>query len=356
MLVRGAVIGLVLACCMATAALPAFGSPNGSSDSSSDGRAKALFTIHDQRITESSGLAASTIHPGVVYTINDSDNEPRIYALDRDGNVVASLLMRLVYNRDWEAIATGPHKRVWVGDIGDNGENQSSITLYRFREPDPLEDQRLYWSRYRLEYEDGPHNAETLLVHPKTGQIYIVTKDSGGGGIYEAPNPLSADATSTLHRIGDAPARVTDGTFLPDGSGIVLRTYTKAYVLGWPSGKVRRTISLPSQPQGESVTTAKDGKRILVGSEGRGSQVFSVPLAPPKKPSPTPTPTRTVTGQASATPQASASPTIVGPGGTDPNALIAGLPWWVPALALAVAILAGVAAFPRRLARSNRDR
>jgi hypothetical protein len=32
---------------------------------------------------------------------------------------------------------------------------------------------------YRLRYPDGPHNAEVLLVHPRTGDLYIVTAAGG---------------------------------------------------------------------------------------------------------------------------------------------------------------------------------
>ncbi len=57
-----------------------------------------------------------------------------------------------------------------------------------------------------LVYEDGPRDAETLLVDPVTGQVTIVTKtlprtgigrlpidpENGFSGVYQAPNPLGA--------------------------------------------------------------------------------------------------------------------------------------------------------------------
>ncbi|MFD2083576.1 hypothetical protein ACFSJP_31365, partial [Actinopolymorpha cephalotaxi] len=73
---------------------------------------------------------------------------------------------------------------------------------------------------------------------------------------------------------------VTDGTFLPDGSAIVLRTYADVRVLRWPGGKPERTISL-SQPQrqGESIAVGADGKQLFLGSEGANSPVYSMSVA-----------------------------------------------------------------------------
>src|SRR5581483_4478856 len=48
------------------------------------GGATRKCTITDPRIDESSGLAASRRHPGIVYTFNDSGGSPRVFALGPD--------------------------------------------------------------------------------------------------------------------------------------------------------------------------------------------------------------------------------------------------------------------------------
>lgn len=303
------------------------------------------FTLDDERITESSGLAASSKFKGTYYTINDSDNQAYVFAIDGEtGEVEAALRFRQIENRDWEAIAPGPENRIWIGDIGDNDRDQESITVYRFREPDNLEDQRMRYVSYSLEYPDGAHDAEALLVHPKTGRLYVVTKGLTGTAIYEAPEELSDSGDNELERYADAPAAVTDGAFTPDGSKIVLRTYGAAWVYTWGDSKPKlsRKIALPTQEQGESLAVSPDGKQILVGSEGEGSQVYAVSLAAPAKPSPKPTPKPTAT--ATAEPGAGAADK-----GTD-KSLLAGVPWWVPVLVLVVALAAAVAAFPAKRA------
>ncbi|HZC26876.1 MAG TPA: hypothetical protein VE287_07620, partial [Actinopolymorphaceae bacterium] len=247
----GALIGCGAAAVVATAGLPAPLRTPAYADGP-DGPQK-VFTISDQRIAESSGLTFGTKHTDALYTINDSGNTPDVFALDLTGKVLGTIALGGATNTDWEAVASGPDGRIWVGDIGDNDRKRESITLFRIHEPDQLGDQREQWSRFTLAYPDGAHDAETLLVHPKTGRVYIVTKDPQGGGIYAGPAELASGTPNTMTKVANAPAVVTDGAFLPDGSAAVVRTYGKAYVLDMPSGKVQRTVGLPTQRQGESL-------------------------------------------------------------------------------------------------------
>jgi len=299
------------------------------------GGARKAFDITDERITESSGLAASTMHDGHYYTVNDSGGEPDIFALDETGEVVATVELGEVLARDWEAVSTGPDSRLWVGDIGDNSAELESVMLYRIYEPTELVDASAPWSSFEITYEDGPHDAEALLVHPTTGRVYVVTKALRGAGVYEGPEELATEGVNVFTRVADAPALVTDGAFTPDGSRVVLRTYAKGFVFDADWTK-RGELALPVQPQGESLAVGADGAHVLAGSEGRRSAVYRVPLAArTDNATPTPKPTQT-------TP---ATPGRGGGGVLDP--ILGGMPWWIPAGALGLAVLAGVAAYPR---------
>ena len=72
---------------------------------------------------------------------------------------------------------------------------------------------------------------------------------------------------------------VTDGAFFPDGRRVLLRTYGTASAYTFPGFAPLGTVRLPSQPQGEGVSVAQDG-RVLVSSEGVRSPVLQVTLPP----------------------------------------------------------------------------
>ncbi|MFG2329609.1 WD40 repeat domain-containing protein [Streptomyces sp. NPDC048604] len=239
------------------------------------------FTIEDTRITESSGLAASRAHPGVYWTHNDQD-QPRVFAVDsRTGRTVATVTLSGVGTpRDMEAISVGPDGHVYVGDIGDNlGGSWDHVWVYRFPEPKTLKDQTVRATQYDVKYADGPRDAEALMVHPKTGRVYIASKHEDGGGLYEGPAKLTAKGTNTFRRVAEVPW-VTDGAFSPDGGHLLLRGYLMARVYAWNGGRLGadRSVGAPFQGQAESVSYTLDGSAAMFGSEGTGSRVLRVEL------------------------------------------------------------------------------
>ncbi|MFJ3585912.1 WD40 repeat domain-containing protein [Streptomyces sp. NPDC090127] len=238
------------------------------------------FTIKDPRITESSGLAASRAHPGVYWTHNDQD-APLIYGIDsRTGETVATLTMKGVGTpRDMEAVSVGPDGDIYVGDIGDNKDGTwDHVWIYRFPEPEQLRNQTVTARQYDVKYADGPRNAEALMVHPKTGRVYIASKNENTGGLYAGPERLSTSGTNVFRRVDDVPW-VTDGAFSPDGERLLLRGYFSAKEYAWQDGRLGdegRSVGAPFQGQAESVTYTTDGSALMFGSEGSNSGVVRV--------------------------------------------------------------------------------
>ncbi|MFE4638227.1 WD40 repeat domain-containing protein [Streptomyces sp. NPDC056773] len=269
------------------------------------------FTITDPRIKESSGLAASRIHPGVYWTHNDSDDGPYVYAVDSaTGKTVARITLTGIGTpRDVEGISLGPDGRLYVGDIGDNlGGSWNHVWIYRFAEPKTLGDATVKAEQFTVKYADGPRNAEALMVHPVTGRVYIASKDEREGGLYEGPEALSASGTNTFRRIGDVPW-VTDGAFSPDGGRLVLRGYLWAKTYPWKDGRPAgdgEAVAAPWQGQAESVTYTADGSTLMFGAEGTNSRVVAVPAAAGAKPSPSAS--ASVSGAPAPSPGAPATP------------------------------------------------
>jgi hypothetical protein len=207
-----ALLGATL-CALAGAALPTTASATADADPTP--APKRLFTIKDERIKESSGLAKSVKHPGVYWTVNDSGDTGRVFAVDTTGEVKAVVRFGAKVN-DVEALGIDRDGTLYIADIGDNEENREQIEIYTIPEPETLEDEsNVKYRRYDFTYPDGAHDAETLLIEPGTSQLYIVTKAvKGTGTIYAAPPAPSREGTNDLTKLAAAPAGViTDGTF-----------------------------------------------------------------------------------------------------------------------------------------------
>lgn len=257
-----------------------------------------ITTIKNQSINESSGLVASRTTPGAYWTHNDSGDGPFIYAFDSTGETLGVFKVTGAQARDWEDMSAGPGPQpnksyLYVGDIGDNNEKRSEVVVYRFLEPDlkpsdknstktnPRATERA--EAIRLVYPDGKHDAETLMVHPQTGNIYIMTKVAFKNPVvYEATAPLKSNDVITMTRIGEVRVpslfggAITGGSVSPDGRRVALCDYFQGYELVLPEKsnnfvdiwKEKMTgFDLGKRKQGESIAYRLDGNALLATSE-----------------------------------------------------------------------------------------
>ena len=235
------------------------------------------FRFADPDIVESSGLVALPEQQGdLVVTTNDSGDSGRVFTVDARTGSTVGVTSWPSDPVDVEALAPAGPGHVWVADIGDNRAVRDSVEVLRV--PVGRRDVAATPTAYELVYPDGPRDAEALVRHPLSGQLFVITKGIFGGTVYAAPVPLRADRPNRLVEVGEAPGIVTDAAFLPGGGGVVMRTYTDAYVADFPSWQPVTSWALPAQDQGEGITVGPDG--LLLSSEGARSKVLSVPLPP----------------------------------------------------------------------------
>lgn len=234
---------------------------------------EVVFAFADPEIIESSGLV---VEDGRFATINDSGDAGRVFTVDAgDGRTVAETSWD-DEPEDAEAMALLPGGDVLVGDIGDNTVSRESVELVRvpFGADGPVDP-----ATFELVYPDGAHDAETLLVHPRTGQALVVAKEFIGR-LYAAPTKLDADGANRLELLGEVLPVATDGAFFPDGKHFVLRGYGDAAFYRWPSLEQVGEIELPEQEQGEGIAVDEDGD-VYVSSEGQHSEVLRIGLPKP---------------------------------------------------------------------------
>lgn len=258
------------------------------------GAPRIIATVQIAGLDESSGLAASRKHPGVFWTHNDGGG-PYLYAFDRAGKKRGRVRITGAKIFDWEDIAIGPGNHIYAGDIGDNDRRRKNIIVYRLEEPEPGAAKSKAAQAIVMHYPDGAHDAEALLVHPKTGDIYVVTKARGANTrtrVYKAP--AAARSPVMLKHVADVTfpnesnftlllGRVTGGGISPDGKHVVLCDYFRAYEATVPGDNFDSVWTGPWRPvdigrrvQGEGICYRHDGNALLATSEGDSFPLIEV--------------------------------------------------------------------------------
>ena len=284
LLIPGLLIALLVVVLLASLVGRA-GAATTSQDSDADPASTSVAcTVDDPRIDEQSGLAVSATHAGTAYVINDSGSEPEVYALDLETcDVVGVTQIEDVPWRDPEALALDGDGTLWIADTGDNNAVRDDAMLDSLPEPGRADGQ-VTPGVHPVAFATGREDVEALLVDPTSSATWVVTKGWLGGEVLALPDDLPTDAVSTATSTGvEVPLLVTDAAMTPDGRYAVVRTYLDATLYDVRADFAAvGSISLPTQPQGETIAVEPDGTSVLVGSEGVGEPLYRVPLVTPE--------------------------------------------------------------------------
>lgn len=256
---------------------------------------KPAIAPEDGSIDAASGLATSLVHEGVIYAHNDSGDVARFFAIGANGSDQGTYNVTNANAVDWEDMARGPcgapstDDCLYFGDIGDNTESRASYVLYRVAEPTSLSDgsQDVTGEAFEFTYPDGPHDAETLLVHPTTGRVYIITKDKDRNRVFGFPGELDSSATATLDLLADVYVpgvrKITGGDINPAGDAILLRSDVNVWLYSvaadQPIEEALRgapcSLPAPEEAQGEAIAWRSDGTGYLTMAEGEGQLIHT---------------------------------------------------------------------------------
>ncbi|MGH9946373.1 MAG: hypothetical protein ACRD6X_04165 [Pyrinomonadaceae bacterium] len=265
-----------------------------------------LARIESPEITESSGIAVSSCRNDTFWTHNDSGDGPFVYAFDSLGKSLGIWKIPNATNFDWEDMAeikaADGRCILYIGEIGDNELKRDVHVIYRIEEPF-LSDESASSSRekplfsqnaevLKFNYPNGRNNAESLLVHPVSGEMYVVTKRSKGSAEVFHLNPeFGRDEIQTASKIDeislpDTPSGVvTGGDISPDGKHLVLCDYYAGFEFTLPQNAKRFDeiwnqrpvmVNLGARLIGEAVAYGATSDILFATSEGSNAPLIKV--------------------------------------------------------------------------------
>jgi hypothetical protein len=262
--------------------------------------------IENLDITEASGLAVSKCQANVLWTHNDSGDGPFIYAVGPAGQNLGTWKVANAQNIDWEDIAERKEAdgtcRLYIGDIGDNGRKREVHTVYRVREPTVTDSNKNTREKNAVEtepaesvnfsYTDKKENAETLMVHPVTGDIYVLTKShKAPSDVYKVKPSFGSNEMQKVAPIANLEVPsipvglLTGGDISNDGRRVAICDYLNGYELTLPAGDTNFddiwkqqtvVINLGPRDQGESIAYSTDDNMLFATSEGKNPPIIEV--------------------------------------------------------------------------------
>lgn len=260
-------------------------------------------------LRESSGVAVSRMNVDVLWTHNDSDNEPVLYAIDITGAILGQFMVENATVRDWEDVSVGPcpldvsSDCIYVADTGDNLRRRSEYSVYIVTEPRLSEIQHggtvvPIVASHRLDflYPDASHDTEGLAVTSK-GDIYLATKGwDGTARLFVIPGQAAKQAVTGGERItpgavegiaietgGVLPMLITGAALSPSGRLLVLRSYVGLHFYrrndaGVFEQKGSTCVIGYREPQGEAVDFIDESTLVLTSESlhGRPGTIYRV--------------------------------------------------------------------------------
>ncbi len=258
-----------------------------------------LATLENQSINESSGIAASRRNKDIFWTHNDSGDEAFLYAVDRQGKHCGVWRVKGAQAQDWEDMAAWKDAKsgksyLYIGDIGNNSKRREFLTVYRIVEPvitakdsattkeKPAETTPA--EALKLKYPEGNFDAEALMIHPQTGDLYIITKVMGAAAkVFKLKAPFMQQKEARLIEVAEVQVPnqfigfLTGGDISPDGHRVALCDYLSAFEITLPDQKgiafdeiwkqPVQVLNIGKRKQGEAICYSADGMALLATSE-----------------------------------------------------------------------------------------
>ena len=257
--------------------------------------------LQTQGLRESSGAAVSRRHPGMLWTHNDSGDDPVVYLTDLTGADLGKLVLAGAEARDWEDMTLGKCPAtdtdcLYIADTGDNNHRRFRARIFVVPEPDsvPLAPGTSAEAR-RIDvyFPDRPFNIEAIAAAP-SGDLWLVSKGLADTAVFAfrvSFEQLTGDSIELkpLFRMDFNPAPaigqlVTGAAISPDGRVFVARTYTQIFFYDMIDDTFdRRGVCWLGyrEPQGEAIDFLDLNRLVLTSeSETQGLAPISVVSCP----------------------------------------------------------------------------
>jgi hypothetical protein len=282
-----------------------------------------VATLEHEFLSEVSGIVPSETYEGAFWVHNDSGDLPRLFAIDAEGNTLMpawleenyytdepeegkepfpGLMVEGATNSDWESIAL-EDGRLYVADVGNNGNARRDLGVYVLLEPNPLErPSARILHHVPVVYPDQEafpgviRHFDCEAVFVSDGVLYFITKHrapnsfvlpEGGAKLYRLADytPNQVNELTLISRAEDLGGWVTAADLSPDGNTLAVLAHAptpSVWLFEKPensedffAGEARRVLIRNAQ-QAEAICFENE-EQLLIANEQR--ELFRLPVS-----------------------------------------------------------------------------
>jgi hypothetical protein len=200
-------------------------------------------------ISEGSALLKSKKYDAI-WTLNDSGNNPNIFAFDFNGMVIkpdwvkkySGIRIVDAVNIDWEAITEDDDGNLIIADTGNNYNYRTDLAVYKVAEPNPYySNEQGIIAKYLIKYPDQTafppdsshlnYDAESVFYYRSKLHIISKNRSTPVANIYvfDSLLPWTVNVPRILTSF-DFKSIVTDAALSPDGKYLAVITYNHIWL------------------------------------------------------------------------------------------------------------------------------
>jgi len=157
------------------------------------------FVTIDAKLTEISGIEFDKRMN--LWAINDGGDKPKLYQVNRDGNINKTITITNAKNIDWEDMTQDDFGHFFLGDFGNNENLRKWLTIYKIENPIDIKGNTTQAEIIKFNYpehksfppkaEDKEFDVEAFIYYKK--HLYLFTKN----------RTVPFNGITSLYKIGD---------------------------------------------------------------------------------------------------------------------------------------------------------
>ncbi|RZJ99244.1 MAG: hypothetical protein EOO46_22715, partial [Flavobacterium sp.] len=259
-----------------------------------------LFSMPN-KIKESSAVEV-TEKSDLIWTLEDSGNEPQLFALNNKGELVNTIQITDVKNNDWEDLTSDKQGNLYIGDFGNNKNERKDLSIYKINAEDLTKQQASVAEKISFFFPE-----QTLFPPKKSERFYDVESFflfEDNFYLFTKNRSSKFDGTTLLYQVpkksGNHPAKlissfktcdnfnhcaVTSADISPDGKKVALLSSDKVWIFtdfssnNFLSGKMEQ-IDLKSFTQKEGICFVGNEKLFITDEKDKktGGKLYQLVL------------------------------------------------------------------------------